>query len=307
MSEDYYKVLGVDEKADAQTVKKAYRKLARELHPDKNPDDPKAEGKFKEVQQAYEVLSDEKKRRDYDRRRRYGAAGDPFHTRAGGGYGRSPGGTYTRMDQGFEQSDGMNDIFERFFGGAAGQGPGGGQRPTSRAPSSEAYDRKRTVRISFERMLQGGHLAFSLDDEQIRLPFPKGVKDGHKLRVKQKGRPMPNGSRGDLYVTIRIDDHPDFWREELTIHSKIRVSAFDAMLGVGTQFKTPTGKLLKLTIPAGSQPDGKLRVRGYGVETDDAKGDLIVHLDVFIPESLTEEQKKWIEKAKNASEEEKKP
>ena len=79
------------------------------------------------------------------------------------------------------------------------------------------------------------------------------------------------------------------------------------MLGVGTQFKTPTGKLLKLTIPAGSQPDGKLRVRGYGVETDDAKGDLIVHLDVFIPESLTEEQKKWIEKAKNASEEEKKP
>ena len=149
MSEDYYKVLGVDEKADAQTVKKAYRKLARELHPDKNPDDPKAEGKFKEVQQAYEVLSDEKKRRDYDRRRRYGAAGDPFQTRAGGGYGRSPGGTYTRMDQGFEQSDGMNDIFERFFGGAAGQGPGGGQRPTSRAPSSEAYDRKRTVRISF--------------------------------------------------------------------------------------------------------------------------------------------------------------
>jgi len=149
-------------------------------------------------------------------------------------------------------------------------------------------------------MLSGGQISFKLDEDQIRLPFPKGVKDGHKLRVKQKGRPMPNGSRGDLYVTIRVDESDSFWREELTLHTRIQVSAFDAMLGASTTIRTPLDKTLKLTIPVGSQPDNKLRVRGHGVETDTEKGDLIVHLDVQIPQNLTDEQKSLIQKAKEA-------
>jgi curved DNA-binding protein len=299
---DFYKILGVPEDADAAALKKAYRKLARELHPDRNPDNPEAEAKFKEVQNAYETLSDDKKRRQYDRMRRYGAgpgAGDPFSTRAGGRYRQTPGGTYVRMDEpGFDPGDGFSDIFERFFGGAAGQGAGP-QRPSARqqAAPAEAYDRKRTVRISFERMLKGGQISFKLDDEQIRLPFPKGVKDGHKMRVKQKGRAMPNGTRGDLYVTIRVDEDPTFWREDLSMHTRVTVSAFDAMLGVSTTLRTPLDKVLKLTIPAGSQPESKLRVRGHGVETDKEKGDLIVHLDVHIPTDLTEEQKDLIRQA----------
>ncbi len=307
MSEDYYKLLGVPEKADAQTIKKAYRKLARELHPDKNPDDPTAEGRFKEVQNAYDILSDDAKRRQYDRMKRYGGQGDPTRTRPGGNY-RRPDGTYVRMDPnggadgGFDPGDGFNDIFERFFGGAQG-GPGGPRSgPTgSQAGHSEAYDRKRTVRISFERMLQGGQISFKLDDDHIKLPFPKGVKDGHKLRVRYKGRNLPNGTRGDLYVTIRVDEDPTFWREELAIHTKINVSAFDAMLGTSINLKTPLQTVLKLNIPAGSQPESKLRVRGHGVETEAGKGDLIVRLDVRIPDSLTEVQKDLIQQAKAAA------
>lgn len=343
MPEDFYKLLGVPENADAQTIKKAYRKLARELHPDKNPDDPTAEGRFKEVQNAYDVISDDAKRRQYDRMKRFGGPGDASRTRGGGNFRRSPDGTYVRMDPndftgggfsgggfsgggfsggGMDPGDGFNDIFERFFGGAQGPqgapgGPGtqGGQRtqggpgsPRSgsassgaQASHSDAYDRKRTVRISFERMLQGGQISFKLDDDHIKIPFPKGVKDGHKLRLRRKGRQLPNGTKGDLYVTIQVEDDPSFWREDLAIHTRIVISAFDAMLGTSVNLKTPFQTTLKLTVPAGSQPDSKLRVRGHGVETESGKGDLIVHLDVRIPDSLTDEQRELIKKAKEAS------
>ena len=312
MSQDYYKILGVPEKADAQTIKKAYRKLARELHPDKNPDDPKSEGRFKEVQNAYDILSVDEKRRQYDRMRRFGGPGNATRTRAGGNFRQSPDGTYVRMDQrgpgggGFDPGDGFSDIFDRFFSGAAGgpsgMGGPGGQRPGpgSQALNSEAYDRKRTVRISFERMLNGGQISFKLDDDHIKVPYPKGVNDGHKLRVRNKGRSMPNGTRGDLYVTIRLDEDPVFWREELAIHTRLKVTAFDAMLGTSVSLKTPFQTKLKLAVPAGSQPESKLRVRGHGVETEAGKGDLIVHLNIHIPESLTEEQRGLIEQAKAA-------
>jgi len=320
MKEDFYKLLGVPEDADTQTIKKAYRKLARELHPDKNPDNPKAESKFKDVQNAYEVLSDDAKRKQYDRMKRYG--GDPMRTRAGGNFRQKPDGTYVRTDgSGFDPGDGFSDIFERFFGGAAGmggpgpgQGPGFGGDPRSgfggaarTSQPSQSYDRNRTVRISFERMLQGGHISFKLDEDQIRIPFPKGVKDGHRLRVKQKGRAMPNGAHGDLYVTIRVDDDPDFWREDQSIHTKIPVSVFDAMLGTSINLKTPYGKVLKLGIPAGSQPDSKLRVRGQGVETDSSKGDLIVHVDVQIPSELSDDQKELVQQIKELGKTPKKP
>lgn len=302
MSADLYKRLEVSENADPDAIKKAYRKLARELHPDTNPDNPKAEERFKEVQEAYGILSDDKKKRQYDRMRRFGGAGqDPFRTRAGGNFYQNPDGTYVRMDQtGFDPGAEFGDIFERFFGGAAPDQtePRGRSQPSTRA--AQVYDRKRTVRISFSRMLKGGKITFSLDGEKLSIPFPKGVKDGHQVRIRSKGRPMPGGGSGNLYVTIRIEDHPDFVREELAVHTNLEVSAFDAMLGVGTQIKTPHGKRLKLNIPAGSQPGEKLRIRGHGVETESKKGDLIVHLDIQIPVELTDEQKDLIEKARSA-------
>ena len=308
MNQDLYKILGVAEKADATAIKKAYRKLARELHPDKNQEDPKAEEKFKEVQQAYEILSDDKKRRQYDRMKRYGGGpGSPFQSRRGGNFYRSDDGTYVRSDgMGGGSDPGFSDIFEQFFGGAAGMGgrPSTG-RPQSagsqRQRSTEAYDRKRTVRITMSRMLRGGNISFTLDGDKIKIPFPKGVKDGHKVRVKSKGRLMPNGQHGHLYVTIRIDEQPDLWREGSTLHKKAEISVFDALLGAALTIKTPLDRSLKLNIPAGSQHGAKLRIRGHGVETDERTGDLIVHLHLEVPQNLSDEQKELLQQARDSA------
>jgi len=148
-------------------------------------------------------------------------------------------------------------------------------------------------------MLKGGKISFSLDGEKISIPFPKGVKDGHKIRIRGKGRPKPDGSSGNLYVTIRVESHERYYREDLSIHMGLEVSVFDALLGSALHIKTPYGKQLKLTVPERSQPGDKLRIRGHGVETDSKKGDLIVHLDIRIPESLSDEQKELINQAKN--------
>lgn len=314
MATDYYKTLGVEEGADAAAIKKAYRKLARELHPDRNPDDPTAEDRFKEVQQAYETLSDPAARKQYDRMRKFGGGpfggGSPFETRSGFRYRQNPDGTYVRMDPDFQGSGGggFSDLFEQFFGGAnpgmnpgarpgAGSGAGG---PRARQADPQAYDRNRSVRITFERMLKGGKISFTLDGDRISIPFPKGVKDGHKVRIRGKGRSMPDGGKGNLYVTLRVDEDDRFTRDGLAIHTHLSVSVFDALLGAKTEVQSPHGSRLKLTIPQGSQPGDRLRIKGHGVETDEEKGDLIVHLDVFLPESLTEEQREWIRKARDA-------
>lgn len=298
MPQDFYKTLGVDEKADANAIKKAFRKLARELHPDRNPDDASAEERFKEVQHAYETLSDPAKRKQYDRMKRFGGmgAGSPFETRSGFRYRQNPDGTYVRMDPEFDTGAGFSDIFERFFGGA-NPGMGGaasGQGRARRQTDPKAYDRNRTVRIAFSRMLKGGKISFSLDGEKISIPFPQGVKDGHKVRIRGKGRPMPDGNRGNLYVTIRVEEDDRFVREGTAIHTHLRVSVFDAMLGASTHVESPNGKRLKLTIPEGAQPGERLRVKGHGVPSEKGAGDLIVHLDIELPSTLTEEQKELI-------------
>lgn len=306
MPQDFYKILGVDDKADANAIKKAYRKLARELHPDRNPDDASAEERFKEVQHAYETLSDPARRKQYDRMKRFGGmgAGSPFETRSGFRYRQNPDGTYVRMDPEFDSGAGFSDIFERFFGGA-GPGTGGaasGQGRARRQTDPKAYDRNRTVRIAFGRMLKGGKISFSLDGEKISIPFPKGVKDGHKVRVRGKGRQTPNGGRGNLYVTVRVEEDDQFVRDGSSIHTHLRVSVFDALLGASTHIDSPHGKRLKLTIPEGSQPGERLRVKGYGVPSESGEGDLIVHLDIFLPEKLTEEQKDLVRQLRDSDE-----
>jgi DnaJ-class molecular chaperone len=310
MQQDFYKTLGVDEKADANALKKAYRKLARELHPDRNPDDATAEDRFKEVQHAYETLSDPAKRKQYDRMKRFGGMGggrggsSPFETRSGFRYRQKPDGTFERMDPEFDTGAGFSDIFDRFFGGAGpGMGePASGHGRTRRQADPKTYDRNRTVRIAFDRMLKGGKISFSLDAEKISIPFPKGVKDGHKVRIRGKGRPTPNGGRGNLYVTIRVEDDDQFVRDGSSIHTHLRVSVFDALLGASTHIESPHGKRLKLTIPEGSQPGERLRVKGHGVPSDSDTGDLIVHLDIFLPQKLTDEQKDLIRQVQDSNE-----
>jgi molecular chaperone DnaJ/curved DNA-binding protein len=307
-TKDYYDILGVGEDASQSEIKKAYRNLARKHHPDRNPDDEGAEERFKEIQEAYSVLSDEEKRQQYDQRRRFGGMG-------GNGFGQGRGGPEVRFEQGnFEDmfgggggrgGGGFGDIFESFFGGGGGRRGGGQQRARTRDPfqqqrrqqAATGRDVETTLRISFREALEGGKRQVKLPTgETIRLKVPQGVKDGYKVRLRGRGQQGPGG-QGDLYVTFRVGEHPRFRRSGDNIYLTESVSAFDAMLGTTRQIPTPYGQKIKVTIPAGSQPGEKLRLKGQGVKTDSGQGDLYVEIDVQIPENLSDEQRETLRDA----------
>ncbi len=291
------------EGATQAEIKKSYRKLAREYHPDHNQDKPDAEERFKQIQEAYEVIGDSRKRKQYDRVRKHpfaGSFGDIFTTNAGGEFYRAPDGTFVRgspagapgtpMDDGI--FGGLGDLFSSFFGGSA---------PTQTGPESpdsrQKHDRKRTVRLSFKRMLEGGKVKVQLGEESVGIPFPKGVRDGYRVRVRGKGARRPDGSRGSLYVTFRVNEHHAFKRDDLHLHTEISISAIEAMLGISTSIRGPYGKKLKLQIPEGVQPGDTLRVREHGIRTGEKNGDLFVHVRVIIPADLNYDQRRTLEEA----------
>jgi molecular chaperone DnaJ/curved DNA-binding protein len=306
-TKDYYDILGVDEDADPSEIKKAYRKLARKHHPDRNPDDEQAEERFKKIQEAYSVLSDEEKRREYDQRRQFGGfQGGGFGGNGFGGGRR--GGREVRFEQGnFDDAfgrGGLGDIFESFFGGAGGaqgrrrqrrqQGP----RDPFQQRQARGQDVETTLRLSFNEALQGGRKQVRLPTgETIRLNVPKGVQNGHKVRLRGRGQAGPTGERGDLYVTFKVAEHPRFQRKGDDVYLTEELSVFEALLGTTRQIPTPYGQRIKLTVPAGTQPGEKLRLKGQGVQTDDGQGDLYVEVDVSIPQDLSDPQRDTLKQA----------
>ena len=295
---DYYNILDVSEHASADEIKKAYRKLARKYHPDRNPGDAKAEERFKEIQEAYEVLSDPKKRKQYDRVRKspgYGTFfGDTYTTQNGGRYYRAPDGTYVHVDTkgggrggGFGFGDLFGDLGDLFKGVFTGGEPQTGHS----AQSATDLDRRTTVRLPFKKALEGGKTEVALPDgKKVRIAYPKGVADGYTVRLRGRGAAGPGGRRGDFYVTFEVTPHPRFRREGNDLYTKVTVNAFEAMLGATRHVTTAYGKRIKLTIPKGTQPGDKLRLRGQGVATDKGTGDLYVEIEVTIPKNLSAEQ-----------------
>ncbi|MDX1419341.1 MAG: J domain-containing protein [Rubricoccaceae bacterium] len=288
---DYYQALEVDEGASAEDIKKAYRRLARANHPDRNPDDPGAEERFKAVQEAYEVLSDPEKRKAYDRARRNPFAGYGPGFGAGG-----PGGN------GAEYVD-LSDLFS---GGAQGFADGGGfgdfisqifDEPPRRRRPARGRDVETQVKLTFDQALRGGKTELRVGDgEPLRLTIPKGVRSGFKIRLRGRGRPGPGGGEaGDLYVTFRVEPSPRFRREGDTLHVVETVSAMEAILGTTRAITNAYGKTVKVTIPPGTQPGERLRLRGQGVETAKRAGDLYVEVQVSIPRHLTDEQRAGLE------------
>lgn len=304
-TKDYYDILGVDEDASSSEIKKAYRSLARKHHPDRNPDDANAEERFKEIQEAYSVLSDDEKRRQYDQRRKFGGGfGNGFRSGGGGPEVRFEQGNFEDMFGGRGGGGGMGDIFESFFGG----GGGGGRRQRARTQDPFQQQRRQqgargkdvetSLRISFREALEGGKRQVKLPGgETIRLKVPQGVRDGYKVRLRGRGQQGPRGQAGDLYVTFRVGDHPRFRRKGDDVYLTESISAFEAMLGTSREIPTPYGQKIKLSMPAGSQPGEKLRLKGQGVKTGDGQGDLYVELDVQIPENLTDAQRDALQSA----------
>ncbi len=289
MSQDYYTTLGVERSADAATIKKAYRKLAQKYHPDKNPGDKAAEDKFKQITEAYAVLSDTDKRRQYDQ---FGAAG---------------------FQQRFSQEDifrnvNMGDIFGNGFGGEDlfSQLFGGGGRSHRRPRPSKGQDYTMQVSIPFQIAIKGGERRIDYRNEgrveQIKVKIPAGIEAGSKLRVSGKGGPNPmGGPPGDLFLNIAIDPDPIFSREGRDILVRVEIPFSGACLG--TTIDVPTlDSPKRIKVPAGIQPGQKIRLRGYGVAASKTQpaGDLYAVIEIAVPKSPTSEQLELLQQLKDA-------
>ncbi|WP_115131689.1 DnaJ C-terminal domain-containing protein [Synechococcus sp. N26] len=301
---DYFQVLGVDRSADANAIKKAFRSLARQYHPDVNPGDAQAEARFKEISEAYEVLSDPEKRRRYEQFGQY------WNQAGGMGGGAAPGmdvdfGRYGNFD------DFINDLLGR-FGGSGGGGfqgggfpgggfPGGGfagggfprGAQASRPPVN--LDAEASVNVTFSEAFRGGERSLSVNNERVQVRIPAGVKNGSRLRLKGKGNLQPGtGRRGDLYLNLKIQDHPIWRLESDQLRADLPVSLDELALGGMVSVMTPDGEA-QVSIPVGTAPGRSLRLKGKGWPSKTGRGDLLLTLTLAMPASWSEEERRLLE------------
>ena len=293
---DYYKILGVERSANEDDIRKAYRKLAMQYHPDRNPNDKQAEERFKEINEAYQVLSDTKKRAHYDRLgsdysnwQQGGAPGD-FNWDQYGGF---PGGArveYGDLDDLFGGAGGFSDFFRTIFGRGA-EGVGTGTRTRSRQ-QPQGYQQE--LAITLDEAYNGTTRLLQSDGKQKQVRIPAGVRTGSKVRVAGAG---PNGL--DLYLIVEVQDDKRFERRGNDLHTAATVDIFTALLGGEAEVETLSGKI-KLNVPAGTQPEQVFRLAGRGmpsVKNANEKGDLYVRLKVQIPKYLSPKQRELLEEA----------
>ena len=368
-TKDYYAVLGVSASASHDEVKKQYRKLAAKLHPDKNPGDPQAADRFKEVTEAYQVIGDRDKRRQYDDMRRLGAFG-PFGGERGGRAGGAQNGPFAAGGNiRFEDFDigglgGLGDIFSSMFGGTRGgaraRGPERGQdvETTLEVPFRiAALGGKVPVELEVNEECQvcrgtgaapgakmqpcaecGGSGAISFGQggfavqrpcpaclgrgqipsercpgcngtsevrarRKVVINVPAGVDTGTKIRLKgQGGKGSRNGPPGDLLITFQVQADRFFRREGLDVVAPVPINIAQATLGSRINVRTLDGRKVAIRIPPGTASGKRFRVRGHGIEKDGRKGDLIVQVEVVVPENLTEEQERMMREFAEAAE-----
>ena len=289
---DYYKTLGVDRKASVDDIRKAYRKLAMQYHPDKNPGDKKAEDKFKEINEAYQVLSDEQKRARYDQ---LGSAYSNFRTSGG-----RPGDF--RWDDWFQQQQGTQQRgygTEDIFGGAGGFSDffrtifGEAMRSSGREQSAEqGYQQE--AEITFKEAYNGTLRQIQTNGRTLQVRIPAGVKTGSKVRVAGAG---PDGL--DLYLVVNIIDGGQFERDGQDLYTTSSVNVLTLIIGGEAEVETPTGKVM-LNIPAGTQVDQVFRLAGRGMpslKSPHTNGDLFVKLKPLVPKYLSPKQRELLEEA----------
>lgn len=274
LEKDFYKILGVAKDVPDTELKKVYRKLAKEFHPDRNPGNAQAEAKFKDISEAYDVLSDPAQRKEYDAFR---AMGGGARFQAGG-----PGG-------------GFEDVFSNLFGG--GGFPGGGfpgfgggfgpQRGSDLTTSST---------INFIDSIQGTQLKLGVHGETVNVKVPAGIQDGQKLKVRGKGQQSPNGGpAGDLVVTIKVKPHPVFSRDGDNIRVTVPITYAEAVLGATIQVPTLGGEPVKLKVNPGTPNGRTLRVKGKGVQLAGKEGDLLATVEIAVPAHVNDKAKALLE------------
>ena len=304
---DYYKILGVTKDASTKDIKKAYRKLAAKHHPDKNPDDKTAEEKFKEINEANEVLSDKEKREKYDTLGSnwdaYQNTGDDWRDYANQQQNRRNSYSYQGdpsdfFGQGAQGGEDFSSFFETFFG-AGGQGARG-----QRAANSGG-DTKAEMPITLLEAYQGSKRTFEIHNKNLRITIKPGSYDGLQLKIKGKGQQSANGGhRGDLYIILRVQQDPQFERKGDNLVYNATVDLYTALLGGKIEVPTLSGSV-KVNIPKGSETGKTLRLKGKGMpkySKPSTYGDLLVKLTISMPKNLTEEEQDLFKKLQSLRE-----
>ena len=304
IDKDFYAVLGVSKDADAAAIKKAYRKKAKELHPDRHPDDPTAEDRFKAVGEAYSVLNDPEQRQQYDAIRAMGSGGARFSAGQGGASGA-----------------GFDDVFSAMFGGAGGRAGGfpgaggGGANPDlddilrmfnqGGGPGGPAgfsagprggEDVTARTRITFRQAALGTEVTASVEGRSVTARIPAGVHDGQKIRLRGKGRPgQGGGPAGDLLLLLQVDPHPVWSMDGKNLRLTVPVAFDEAVLGTTLEVPLLDGGSVRMKVPAGTPSGRVLRARGKGLATSKGTGDLLVTLEVAVPSHVEGAAKQAVE------------
>jgi len=291
LEKDYYESLGVPKGASAGDIKKAYRSLAQEFHPDNNPGDEAAEARFKDVSEAYSVLAEEDTRRQYDETR------DAF---ARGAYVGGPGGRTQYVN--VEDLGGLGDL----LGGGQFGGLGDIFGRRGRPGPQQGGDLETELRLSFHEAISGATRSLTVEGPEgrrdVQVKIPAGVSDGARIRVRGKGKPgFGGGTRGDLYVRIHAGSHPLFERSGKDLNVRVPISFTEAALGANITAPTLDGKVT-LKVPPGTSSGKTFRVGGRGVETPKGTGDLLVTVDVEVPEQISPEQREALEHLRDLDE-----
>lgn len=299
---DFYSILGVSRSASQDEIKKAYRKLAMQYHPDKNPGDKKAEEKFKELSEAYDTLSDSKKKDMYDQFGHAGAQG--FSGAGAGGFGGGFGGFGGGRSQGAGNAgDPFQDIFGDVFGEIFGNARGAGAR--ARKQPTKGTDLRYTLNVTFEDSALGCEKVISFmrqragreESAKLSVNVPAGVKEGQRLKLAGEGDTSPNGgAAGDLYVIINIQDHPLFKRQENDVTLDLPIMYTDAILGTNVEVPTLTGKAM-IRIPPGTHSGQTFRLKGKGFPSlgGFGSGDMLVRVVVDTPQNVSSKQRELVE------------
>ncbi len=272
---DLYAILGVKKSDSPDAIKKQYRKLARELHPDKTKGDKKLEERFKDVSEAYEVLSDDKKKAEYDEMR------DALKS------GRMPRGG-SNPQGGFQQGGDFNDIFGDLFGGGGRRGPRRGQ------------DLQTQTTISFRDSIYGSEITIRTGAEPFTTRIPAGIKDGAKIKLKGRGA-QGDGGPGDLFVVVHVTPHPLFKRDENNLLMTLPVTFTEAALGADIAVPTLGGDDVKVRLAPGTPNGKKLKIKGQGISRNHEQGDLILTIDVQVPQRVDGKAKKALEEFAEAT------
>lgn len=286
---DYYKVLGVSKSASQDEIKKVYRKLAVKYHPDKNEGDTKAEARFKEITEAYEVLGNAENRQKYDQ---MGSNWKQYENMGNQGFGGFGG--FGGRSSGSSGSGGFSDFFNSFFGSRFDEWSTGNS-------VYKGKDLDANLPLSWDEAFNGTEKVLQAKNDRIKIKIKPGAYDGQKIRVKGKGgHAAGGGERGDLYITLQVASNPNYEQKGNDLYKTVTIDLYTAVLGGKVPVTTPT-KTINVPIAPGTSSGKKLRLKGLGAPSSSGgKGDFYVDIEIEVPTSLTEDQKRLFEQLRNS-------